>query len=44
MSFEEAKELVTLPGNDEVLTFIEKHFVKNKPPEWLRTGITQVGK
>jgi dATP pyrophosphohydrolase len=36
MSFEEAKETVTLPGNDEVLDFIEKHFVRKKPSEWLR--------
>lgn len=36
MSFEEAKEFVTLPGNDEILTFMEKHFVKSSPIEWLR--------
>lgn len=39
MSFEEAKEKVTVPGNDEVLGFIEKHFVKRDPLEWLRVVI-----
>jgi dihydroneopterin triphosphate diphosphatase len=39
MSFEEAKEKVTLPGNDEVLAFIEKHFVKRNPSEWLKVVI-----
>ncbi|MGV3467434.1 MAG: NUDIX domain-containing protein [Heyndrickxia sp.] len=36
LTFKEALEKVTLPGNDEVLTFIEKHFVKRKPTELLR--------
>ena len=36
LSFNEAIEQVTLPGNDEVLTFIEKHFVKNTPSKLLR--------
>lgn len=35
LSFNEAIELVDLPGNDEVLTFIEKHFVKRIPTELL---------
>ncbi|MCM2982963.1 NUDIX domain-containing protein [Niallia circulans] len=43
LSFEEAKEFVTLPGNDEVLTFIEKHFIKKKPTEWLRIRVENVG-
>ena len=43
LSFDEARELVTLPGNEEVLTFIEKYFVKNTPTEWLRIGSTKVG-
>jgi dATP pyrophosphohydrolase len=38
MTFNEAKEKTTLPGNDEVLEFIEKHFVKSTPTEWLRVG------
>ncbi|GIN74494.1 NUDIX hydrolase [Bacillus sp. J14TS2] len=38
LSFNEAIEHVALPGNDEVLTFIEKHFVKNTPKELLRVG------
>nr|WP_187444229.1 NUDIX domain-containing protein [Rossellomorea vietnamensis] len=36
LSFEEAIENVSLPGNDEVLVFIERHFVKKNPPECLR--------
>jgi dihydroneopterin triphosphate diphosphatase len=43
LSFEEAKKFVTLPGNDEVLTFIEKHFIKKKPTEWLRIRGAIVG-
>jgi dATP pyrophosphohydrolase len=35
MTFEEAKEKVTLPGNDEVLEFIEKHFAKSNPSAFL---------
>ncbi|PKR82724.1 NUDIX hydrolase [Heyndrickxia camelliae] len=38
LTFKEAIEKATLPGNDEVLTFIEKHFVKKKPTELLRVG------
>jgi len=38
LSFEEAIEMVSLPGNDEVLMSIEKHFVIRKPPEFLRVG------
>ena len=38
LSFHEAIEHVALPGNDEVLTFIEKHFVKGTPSEVLRVG------
>ncbi|MGM0845661.1 MAG: NUDIX hydrolase [Bacillota bacterium] len=36
LSFEEALEMATLPGNDNVLVFIEKHFVMRTPPEFLR--------
>ena len=39
LSFEEAKERVVLPGNDEVLEYIEKHFVKRNPAEWLHVGV-----
>ncbi|MCM3782012.1 NUDIX domain-containing protein [Neobacillus mesonae] len=39
LTFNEAIERVTLPGNDEVLEFIEKHFASNYPLEWLRVGI-----
>lgn len=36
LTFNEAIERVSLPGNDEVLAFIEKHFVRNHPMEGLR--------
>jgi hypothetical protein len=39
MTFNEAKKKVALPGNDEVLEQIEKHFVKSHPTEWLRAGV-----
>lgn len=35
MTFDEAKERAALPGNDEVLEHINKHFVKKSPSEWL---------
>ncbi|MCF2649443.1 NUDIX domain-containing protein [Niallia circulans] len=43
LSFDEARQLVTLPGNEEVLTFIEKHFIKNTITEWLQIGSMKVG-
>ncbi|WP_160036401.1 NUDIX hydrolase [Paenibacillus sp. An7] len=36
LTFTEAIERVRIPGNDDVLTFIEKHFVRNSPMEFLR--------
>ncbi|WP_421385262.1 NUDIX hydrolase [Bacillus salacetis] len=36
LSFSEAIDTVTLPGNDEVLKSIEKHFVHRNPPEFLK--------
>jgi dihydroneopterin triphosphate diphosphatase len=36
LSFKEAIATVSLPGNDEVLMSIEKHFVMRNPPEYLR--------
>lgn len=38
LTFDEAIATVALPGNDEVLRFVEKHFAKNHPSEWLRVG------
>jgi len=38
LSFKEAVVKATMPGNDEVLSFIERHFVKRKPTELLRVG------
>ncbi len=36
MTFGEAIDSAAIPGNDEVLRFVEKHFVKRTPTEWLR--------
>jgi len=36
LPFEQAKELVSLPGNAEVLQSIEHNFVKKKPLKYLR--------
>lgn len=36
LSFKEAIDMVSLPGNDEVLISIEKHFVMRNPSEYLR--------
>ncbi|MFJ7915649.1 MULTISPECIES: NUDIX pyrophosphatase [unclassified Lysinibacillus] len=36
LSFKEAIAMVSLPGNDEVLMSIEKHFVMRNPSEYLR--------
>lgn len=35
LDFNDAIERVTLPGNDDVLDFVEKHFVSKKPSDWL---------
>ncbi|MBW8352033.1 NUDIX domain-containing protein [Bacillus sp. IITD106] len=42
LSLDQAIDYVTLPGNDEVLTFIEKHFVRNTPTELLRIQINSI--
>ncbi|WP_454191086.1 NUDIX hydrolase [Paenibacillus sp. Marseille-Q7038] len=39
LTFTEAIERVSIPGNDEVLDFIKKHFVNIAPMEWLRIGM-----
>ncbi|MEF3354096.1 NUDIX domain-containing protein [Paenibacillus sp. GYB006] len=39
LTFTEAIERVSIPGNEEVLEFIEKHFVRNSPMEFLRIGM-----
>ncbi|PWW06532.1 dATP pyrophosphohydrolase [Paenibacillus cellulosilyticus] len=39
LTFNEAMDRVSLPGNDEVLAFIEKHFVRKAPSEWLRVSM-----
>ncbi|MEI2664203.1 NUDIX hydrolase [Rossellomorea sp. LJF3] len=35
LSFEDAMGIVSFPGNEEVLSFIEKHFVKKEAPDYL---------
>ncbi|MBT2281948.1 hypothetical protein J7E78_00030 [Paenibacillus polymyxa] len=36
MTFNEAKENAALPGIDDILDFVEKHFAKKAPLKWLR--------
>lgn len=36
LSFEDAMGIVSLPGNEEVLSFIERHFVKKEAPDYLQ--------
>ncbi|MGE6575334.1 hypothetical protein ACQKFM_10465 [Paenibacillus xylanexedens] len=36
MTFDEARENAALPGIDNILDFIEKHFARKAPSEWLR--------
>ena len=38
LSFQEAMDTVSLPGNEEVLAFIEKHFVKKEAPGYLKVS------
>ncbi len=38
LSFDQALETVSLPGNDDILLSVEKHFVMKKPPAFLRVG------
>ncbi|WP_256984632.1 NUDIX hydrolase [Paenibacillus taichungensis] len=36
MTFDEAKDNAALPGIDDILHFVEKHFARKAPSEWLR--------
>ncbi|MBB6021135.1 dATP pyrophosphohydrolase [Paenibacillus sp. JGP012] len=36
MTFEEAKQHAALPGIDDILDFVEKHFAKKAPSKWLK--------
>ncbi|MET1171109.1 hypothetical protein [Paenibacillus amylolyticus] len=36
MMFDEAKENAALPRIDDILDFVEKHFARKAPSEWLR--------
>ncbi|MGN7411625.1 NUDIX hydrolase [Paenibacillus sp. SAF-068] len=36
MTFDEAKENAALPGIDDILDFVEKHFARKAPSKWLR--------
>jgi len=38
MTFVEAVDSVAIPGNETALQFVEKHFGKRQPAEWLRFG------
>ncbi|MDM5279102.1 NUDIX hydrolase [Paenibacillus silvae] len=39
MTFEEAKHHAALPGIDDTLDFVEKHFAIKAPSKWLRINI-----
>lgn len=39
MTFDEAKQNAALPGIDDILDFVEKHFAKNTPSKWLKMNI-----
>lgn len=43
-SFKSAKAVLTLPGTEEVLTFIENHFVHRSPLELLKIDQMEVQK
>lgn len=36
MTFDDAKQNAALPGIDDILDFVEKHFAKKTPSKWLR--------
>ncbi|MEK4661713.1 NUDIX domain-containing protein [Priestia sp. FSL H7-0729] len=36
MTFDEAKDNAALPGIDDILHFVEKHFARKAPSKWLR--------
>lgn len=36
MTFYDAKHNAALPGIDDILDFVEKHFAKKTPSKWLR--------
>ena len=36
MTFDEAKQNAALPGIDDILDFVEKHFARKVPSRWMR--------
>ncbi|WP_260989759.1 NUDIX pyrophosphatase [Paenibacillus xylanexedens] len=41
MTFDEAKQNAALPGIDDILDFVEKHFVRKAPSKWLQINTHQ---
>lgn len=41
MTFDEAKQNAALPGIDDILDFVEKHFVRKAPSKWLQMNTHQ---
>jgi hypothetical protein len=41
MTISEAKKVVPLPVQKDVLTRIQKIFIDNQPSEWLKIGINR---
>ncbi|MCM3131293.1 NUDIX domain-containing protein [Paenibacillus polysaccharolyticus] len=39
MTFDEAKHNAALPGIDDILGFVEKHFARKTPSKWLQINI-----
>ncbi|MDP9701503.1 NUDIX hydrolase [Paenibacillus polysaccharolyticus] len=39
MTFDEAKHNAALPGIDDILDFVEKHFARKTPSKWLKMNI-----
>ena len=39
MSFDEAKQNAAMPGIDDILDFVEKHFARKIPTKWLQINI-----
>ncbi|WP_342572287.1 NUDIX domain-containing protein [Paenibacillus sp. FSL R5-0749] len=42
MTFDEAKDNAALPGIDDILHFVEKHFARKAPSKWLRIHVDNV--
>ncbi len=41
LTFEDAKSMLSIPGTEDVLSFIEDHFVYKKPKIFLRIEVEE---